>query len=132
MTIYTIKKILSWLKNYWYIPIILVVGVLLFFVGRTDFLKKILKISRESNEKQQEAIKKAEEEEKKRKVEAKKAYDKAISVLEKKYKEEQKEIDKKTKNKIKKLVKKHEGDPGGMAKEFADEFGLVLVEFRNE
>lgn len=59
-----LKKILSWLKHYWYFPVVLVAIVVAFVVNRkkVEMLANILVGSIESHSKQVEAIEKTEAE----------------------------------------------------------------------
>lgn len=123
----TLQQAWIWLKSYWYIPLALVAAIALILVGKSDIAHKILTSSRRSNDEQQAELKRLEAERKKKQEAAQKAYEDAIAALEEQRKEDSEKLDDKTKAEVKALTEKYKDDPEGMAKEFAEQFGLVLV-----
>jgi len=124
---FTIKKIYTWIKNYWYIPFFVLVAILLLCAGKSDTAQKLLAYSRESNKREQEEIEKIEAEKKKNKEELERKYKEMLEKLEKEHDFQRETLDKNTEKELKELVKRYEKEPEKMAQEFAIKFGLVYV-----
>ena len=96
-----LKKIWSFLKSYWYIPVIIIVALV--FRSKTNKVEEIIKAADDSHKKQLNAIEAAEINKKKEKDWIDKEYDNAIKKIEQKYSKENKILNKKEKKFVKRL-----------------------------
>jgi len=126
-----IKKVGSWLKHHWYVPLLilaLIVAVLIWTVTRNGAyiatLLDVLENSRESYRKEVEKlneIRRREDEEKRRVLSE---YNKNIEKLEKEYVGNNEELNAAKKKEIKKLVEEGYNDPERLSRELARLYGL--------
>jgi len=123
------KKLWVWLKNYWYIPVIIVLIVLvwIFTQKSPDALINILKNSRDTSKKEVDILNKIHSDEIKKREEALETYHKTIETVEKTYAEQNKKLDAKKKKQIKKIVDESAGDPEALTKLLADKMGFEVV-----
>ena len=124
-----IKKIWAFLKTHWYIPVIIIVGVVL--KSKSTSLLKIIDTQKKSYEKQKEAIEGAEKEKQEAKAQIDKEYEKATQKIEQEYAKMNKEISNRQKDIIQKTVKKFHSDPAALAKEISEKFGVQYVPHKN-
>jgi len=121
-------KILSWLKSYWYIPVIAVIATILFFSGRDiSWFVAMLEKRSEMHKKEIDALEKAREAELKKKAEAEKKFQEAVKKVEEEYEKKIGKIDDDRRKEIIKLVKKSKKDPGSLAELAASKYGLHIV-----
>ena len=125
-----LKKVWAFLKTHWYIPVIIIVGVVL--KSKSDSLLKIIDAQKESYEKQKAAIENAEKEKQEAKERIDKEYQKATQKIEQEYAKMNKEISNRQKDIIKKTVKKFHSDPDALAKELSEKFGVQYVPHKND
>jgi hypothetical protein len=121
------QKVWIWIKAHWYLPLIVVLGIALFFVGQSDWAIGVIKNIRKSYGDQVAAIEALNKEEQEKKDALQQQYDIVIKALEAKYAIDQKVLQEEEKNKVKELVGKYEKDPEGLTKELADVFGLKVI-----
>ena len=121
-----LSKAWTWLKKYWWLPVGVVVALICLLAGRSDVARRILNISRSSQNTQRVVSGVIDAEEKERKEANQKKYDEAIASLEKEYQEQNKKLDEKTKKRVKELIERSQENSELFAEEFANEFGLVL------
>jgi len=126
-----VKKILSWLKHYWYIPLLLVALVLAILVWAftkngtyVATLIDLLENSRESYKKEIDKLNEIHNREAEEKKRVLAEYNKNIEILEKEYAEKNQELEADKKKEIKKLVEEGYNDPDVLARELARLFGL--------
>ena len=127
-----LKKIASFIKNYWYIPLIAVMSTLAYLLAQKNKLpvEDILKASKKTHELEKAAIVQA----KKEKKEAKKKVDEQFKKVEKLKNEHNisnKELSRKKKKEVKKIVEKHYNKPEEIAKNISDMFGFQDVSKNN-
>ena len=120
-----IKKIWILLKTHWYLPIIIIVGVV--FKSKRDTLLKIVDAQRDSYEKQKTAIEGAEKEKKASKQKIDEEYHDAITAIENIHKIQNRTLEKEKKKEIKNIVKKHYNDKEAITSEIKDLFGITYV-----
>ena len=121
----TIKKIWVFLKTHWYIPVIIVLGLLI--RSKSDHFLKMLQITKDSYNKQIEEIDKINEETEAKKENIHKEYEKTISEIEKEFKKKNEELKASKKKEVKKLVKKYYDKPDELADEISKRFGFKYV-----
>ena len=124
-----LKKIWAFLKSYWYVPVIIIMGLLL--KSKSDKALEIIDAQKESYEKQKDAIENAAKEKIEAKERIEKEYENATQKIEKEYAKMNKEISDRQKSIIKKTVKKFHSDPDAMAKEISEKFGVQYVPNKN-
>tara|TARA_R110002051_G_scaffold292306_1_gene357041 strand:+ start:178 stop:576 length:399 start_codon:yes stop_codon:yes gene_type:complete len=124
-----LKKIWSFLKSYWYIPVLIIVALV--FRSKTNKVEEIIKAADDSHKKQLDAIEVAETNKKKEKEWIDKEYDNAIKKIEEKYSKENKILDKKEKKFVKSVIKEWTDDPDQMAERITLEFGFEYEPKKN-
>ena len=125
-----LKKIWAFLKSYWYVPVIIIMGLLL--KSKSDKALEIIDAQKESYEKQKDAIENAAKEKIEAKERIEKEYENATQKIEKEYAKMNKEISNRQKDIIKKTVKKFHSDPDALAKELSEKFGGQYVPNKNQ
>jgi hypothetical protein len=124
-----LKKIWSFLKSYWYIPVLIIVALV--FRSKTNKVEEIIKAADDSHKKQLDAIEVAELNKKKEKEWIDKEYDNAIKKIEEKYSKENKTLDKKEKKFVKSVIKEWTDDPEQMAERITLKFGFEYEPKKN-
>ena len=124
-----LKKIWSFLKSYWYIPVLVIVALV--FRSKTNKVEEIIKAADDSHKKQLNAIEAAETNKKKEKEWIDKEYDNAIKKIEEKYSKENKTLDKKEKKFVKSAIKEWSDDPDQMAERITLKFGFEYEPKKN-
>tara|TARA_R100001244_G_C5147894_1_gene129143 strand:+ start:39 stop:437 length:399 start_codon:yes stop_codon:yes gene_type:complete len=124
-----LKKIWSFLKSYWYIPVLIIVALV--FRSRTNKVEEIIKAADDSHKKQLNAIEVAETNKKKEKEWIDKEYDNAIKKIEESYSKENKTLDKKEKKFVKSAIKEWSDDPDQMAERITLKFGFEYEPKKN-
>ena len=123
-----LKKILSFLQHYWWVPLIVFVGVYLFLSGKplgkiADLLKRTNDLHKAELENiQQELVKKQEAE----RAAAEKLKETMLAV-EKHYQETQQSLDVKKRAEIKEIVAKTKDDPEELARQLQEITGFKVI-----
>tara|TARA_R100000008_G_scaffold79951_1_gene62005 strand:- start:32 stop:415 length:384 start_codon:yes stop_codon:yes gene_type:complete len=120
------QKVWVWIKNYWYLPALLVYTIVLwiFFRKKANNLVKLFDITKESYEKQIEALNKAHEEEIKKRNQLISTYQETLKSIEEEHNVKLNDLDSKKRKEIDKLSKNFEKDPEDLAKEMRKLFGV--------
>jgi len=124
-----LKKIWSFLKSYWYIPVLVIVALV--FRSKTNKVEEIIKAADDSHKKQLDAIEVAEINKKKEKEWIDKEYNNAIKKIEEKYSKENKTLNKKEKKFVKSTIKEWTDDPEQMAERITLKFGFEYEPKKN-
>ena len=121
MNVLFLKKAWTWIKNYWYVPLIFLAIGLLFLLrrGPNEKLFVLIEKQRDNYKKEIQIIKEANEQEKKEKQNLKEKHKEALKNIEKEYNVELESLEKEKKEEISEIVKRHEEDPDALAKEVA-------------
>lgn len=122
------RKAWSWLKNYWYIPVIAIgiIGVWLYTQKRPDQLIEIIKKNRQFHKEEVKKLEEIHKEEIKAREVALEKYHKTVEEIEKNYKDSQEKLDRKKKKEIKKLIKESKDDPDLLTKKIAELTGFEV------
>ena len=120
-----VKKIWIFLKTHWYIPLLLIVGVVL--KSKSDSLLKIIDAQKETYEKEKEAILDAEIEKKKMTAKVEKEYEQTVKKFKVIHEIQKKELTEDKEKEIKKIIKKNYNEPDKMTKELSDMFDIKHV-----
>ena len=124
-----LKKIWVFLKTHWYIPVIIIVGIVL--KSQNNKMLKIIDAQKESYEKQKAAIENAEKEKEAKKQKIEKEYNDAVASIEAVYKVQDKELEERKKKEIKNIVKKYYNNPEEISSRISKSFGLIYVSTEN-
>ena len=117
----TIKKIWTWIKNHWYIPVI-ILGIIIFSLARSSLRSKMYEIIEKQRDNYKEQIRLLEESKEQTKKDKQKAHKKhkdVIKNIEKEYNVEVEKLDKEKKQEISDVVRKYENRPDDLAREVA-------------
>ena len=120
-----LHKVWVWIKNYWYIPIILILILVAAFAGggiKNKYFDILLK-AKENHKREIEIIEKNHAEEKQKTQDAIKKYQESISTIEKDFNVKMEELPKRQKKEVDKIIEKYEDDTSAMAKEIASILG---------
>ena len=124
-----LKKIWVFLKTHWYIPVIIIIGLIL--RSQNNRMLEIIDASKKSYDKQKEAIENAEKEKEVQKQKIEKEYDNAVTTIEAVYKIQNKELQERKKKEIKNIVKKYYNNPEEISSRISKAFGLIYVPTKN-
>ena len=119
------KKVWLFLKTHWYIPLLLIAGVVL--KSKSDSILKIIDAQKETYEKEKEAIIDAEIEKKEMKEQVEEEYQDAVNKVKILYRVQKKQLTEEKEKEIKKIVKNNYNKPKKMTKELSEMFGLKHV-----
>tara|TARA_Y100001938_G_C8022748_1_gene396242 strand:+ start:494 stop:880 length:387 start_codon:yes stop_codon:yes gene_type:complete len=119
------KKIWIFIKTHWYIPLLLIAGVIL--KSKSDSFLKIIDSQKETYEKEKLAAEQAAEQKAKKKQKVQQEYEDAVRSITKIHTIQNKKLENKKKKEIKKIIKKHYNEPESISKEISDLFGVTYV-----
>ena len=124
------KKAWTFLKTYWYIPLLLSWAIIAWLVLRQSPTRvlDVLKQAEDSFKQQLDIITRAHEEEISKRDEVIRRYQLTIKQLEEERRKKNEELTEKEKKRIKELAEKHKEDSEGFVKDIADNFGFEVVE----
>jgi len=124
-----LKKVWTWTKHHWYIPVILllIIACLLTGKGIKNKYFDIMMQSRENYKKEIEIINENNAKEKTKTMEAVKRHQENLEKIEKDFDVKMKELPKKEKKEVEDIVKKFDNDPDKMAEEIANILGAKNV-----
>lgn len=124
-----LKKAWSWVKNYWYVPLILVAAVVLAIFKQKDVIDWaiVLDKARNSHKDEVEIIQKTHEEEivRREKVIMQARY--AEQQVRERFAEDKKDLDARTEKRVKKIIKQLKDDPDAMAEKLREETGYHII-----
>jgi len=125
-----LKKAKNFVVKYWKIivGIVYAIGVWVFFKGRADKVKEVLKVKEDSHKKQIDALNDSHAEEIALRDEALDKYHEIIAKIEKEYEGKKENLSEKKKEEVKKLVEENSDNPSNLAKLISDKFGIIHIE----
>ena len=125
-----VKKSWTWLKTYWYFPIVLLYTIVLWVFFRKDAATAVgvLEIRSDSYKKQIEVINETHEAEIKKKEELNKVFNETIEKVEVELVKKNETLDRNKKKRIKEIVEKHSDEPKILAHLVKEAFGFEIVE----
>ena len=120
------KKAWAWLKNYWYIPAVLVYTLVLWFVFRkkNDKIIEMFEISKENYKKEIDIINSAHSSEMAQKEEIIKDYQDALKKLQEEHSIKIENLSKEEEEEVQELIQKHKENPDVLAEEMKSLFGV--------
>ena len=130
MTIVFWKKVWIWLKNYWYFPVILVMGILLLLSGKGSKNKifKLLEEQKERYNKEIEIINKSNAEKDKNQKELIKISQDKLTEIEMQFDIKIEQLESQKEQELKETIKELEDNPEEMARRIAKILDAQLVE----
>ena len=125
----TLKKIWSFIKNYWHFPVVLVAIFITFLVTRksSERFSEILKMATNNHKKELDIINNLHAEEIRKRDELLKRHADTLAMLEREYQLKFDNLDKKKEEEINKIIDEFDGDPESLAKEMSRKFGATYV-----
>jgi hypothetical protein len=128
-----LKKIASFIKNHWYIPLFAIISTLSYLLAQKDKLPvgEILKASKKTHELEKAVIIQAAEAKKEAKKRVDDQFKQTVDKLKKEHNISDKELTRQKKKAVKKMVEKHYNEPEEIAKNIADMFGFQDVSKNN-
>ena len=123
------KKVWTWIKHHWYIPVILVL-VLAFVLAGQGVKNKyfdIMLAARKNYKKEIDIITKNNAEEKQKTLDAIKRHQESLAKIESDFNVKMEELPQKEKKRVDEVVKKFNNDPDKMATEIANILGADNV-----
>ena len=120
------KKAWVWLKHHWYIPALLFYTLIMWLVfrRRNDNLVKLFDVTKESYEKQIQALNEAHQLEIQKREKLLSSYQEALKTIEKEYNIKLKDLDRKKRVEVENLSKDFEKDPSVLVDEMKELFGV--------
>ena len=124
-----LKKLWSFLKTHWYIPLVAIASTLGYLLAKKDKVPvgEILKASKKTHEIEKAAIEQASKQKAAAKALVEEEYQDAVNAIGAIHKLQNKELDNKKKKEIKKIVKKHYNDPEQISQDISGVFGIKYV-----
>jgi len=125
-----LKKAKDFVVKYWKIivGIVYAIGVWVFFKGRVDKVKDVLKVKEDSHKKEIDTLNDNHAEEIALRDEALDNYHEIIAKIEKEYEGKKENLSEKKKEEVKKLVEENSDNPSNLAKLISDKFGIIHIE----
>jgi len=125
-----LKKAWAWIKEYWYVPALLVYTFFVWFFSRKNSAAalEVLSIRKESYEKQIDAINESHAAEIAARDAAIEKYYETMEKIEDNHKNDLEDLNNKKKKQIKELVNKYHNKPDELAKRISEEFGYEYEE----
>ncbi len=125
----TLKKLWSFFKNHWYIPLVALASTVGYLLAKRDKIavSEILKASKKTHEIEKRALEQASKEKKAAKQRVEEEYKDAVKAIKAVHDSRNKTLERKKKKEIKKIVKKHYNEPDKISKEVSNLFGLTYV-----
>ena len=123
---YTLKKVWTWLKTYWYIPALLLYTLVMVVVFRKDGLNalEVFAVTKDSYKKQIDVLNETHESEIKKRDKIIKKYNKTVDELEKRHDDQNKKLDAHKKKRVKSLIEEHHDDPEHLTQLLRLTFGI--------
>lgn len=121
-----LKKAWTWLKNYWYAPVVLVWTIVVWVFSRRngEAALEVLATSKKSYEAQIGVLKKTHADEIGKRDKALAQYEDIVRTMEFEYAKRSEEISRDKKKKVKEYIKEFDNDPDGLAARLEERFGI--------
>tara|TARA_B100000287_G_C20324027_1_gene658996 strand:- start:33 stop:440 length:408 start_codon:yes stop_codon:yes gene_type:complete len=125
-----VKKAWLWIKTHWYVPALIIYTVVLHVLFKRDSenIIKMMDASKESYEKQLEAVDNSYKEEIRKRDDLILKYQESLKKIEEEYKIKINDLSRKEKEEVVKIVEDNKETPDVLAKELSRLFGTDYVE----
>jgi hypothetical protein len=129
LSLVALKKGWSWLKAYWYWPVIAVLGIVTLVMTRKPptWVFDMMKKNREFMEEEHTAIDRAESEAANAKFAAEDRFNEVVEEIEKNHTDRKDELSEKKEREIRKIIKDTKNDPAAITNEIAERFGFTVI-----
>jgi len=129
-----LKKSWTWIKNYWYVPVLVIYTVVVYALSRknTGTLKNVFETRKGSYEKQIKVLNDSHKKELEKKEELILQYHDTIERLDNEYKKQNLTLRDWERDKVKKIVEETHNDSKARVKRISEEFGFELVDILEE
>jgi len=122
---FTLLKAWTWLKNYWYFPVIAIVALcVLLYTRNPSAAQKLLEISRDSHKEEKAILEKAEKDRLEKEARVNEKYDEILDDIAKREGLAKHELMAKKEKELKRIIKETDGDPDLMAEKLRERFGI--------
>ena len=120
MTIF-LKKVWSWIKHYWYFPVIITLVLLLLFLrpSSVDKLFKLMSRQREMHKREVDLLNETAEQKKEKTKRLLESHKETLEEIERKHRVKIEELHAEKKQEVAEIVKKYENRPEALAEEIA-------------
>ena len=127
---HALKKLWTWVKNYWYVPALLAYTLVLMVVFRRDgeSALRVLDVTRDSYKKQINVLNETHEEEIRKRDEINKKYNKVMEDVESRHDNNLIILNKEKKRRVKDLIERHHDDPEHLTQLLKLTFGIHYEE----
>ena len=122
-----LQKAWVWTKNYWYIPLLVVLALAALLVKRTDIATKLLKTRTESYKEQIDVLNESHATEIEKRDEIIRVHQEVMEQLDGQLESDLQEVDRKKEKRIKELVEENHDNPEGLSRALGDAFGIKYV-----
>ena len=116
-----------WIKNYWYVPLLVVLALAALFVKRSDIALKLLKTRTESYKEQIDVLNESHTNEIAKRDEIIRVHQEVMEQLDEQLEEDLSEIEKNKEKRVKEIIKENHGDPEELSKALSNAFGITFV-----
>ena len=116
-----------WIKNYWYVPLLVVLALAALFVKRSDIALKLLKTRTESYKEQIDVLNESHTNEIAKRDEIIKVHQEVMEQLDEQLEEDLSEIEKNKEKRVKEIIKENHGDPEELSKALSNAIGITFV-----
>lgn len=129
MSVIALKKAWSFVKHYWYIPVVLIAFVVVAIVMRRkpDGLGNILKNAVESHQKEVKVLNDTHAEEIAKRNRALDVYHATVEQIESRYAADKKKLDKKKEKEIKRIIEENQDDPEALTQRISEYTGFRVI-----
>ena len=127
-------KVWIFIKKYWQVfaGAIYALAVWLYFKGQADKIKEVLKVEKETHQKELDTLNSSHAEEIALRDGALAKYHEIIAKIEKEYESKKQELSDKKRTEVRKLVAENSEDPSNLSKLLSERFGITYVESGEE
>ena len=116
-----------WIKNYWYVPLLVVLALAALFVKRSDIALKLLKTRTESYKEQIDVLNESHTSEITKRDEIIRVHQEVMEQLDEQLEEDLSELEKNKEKRVKEIIKENHGDPEELSKALSNAFGITFV-----
>ena len=116
-----------WTKNYWYIPLLVVLALAALLVKRTDIATKLLKTRTESYKEQIDVLNESHTNEIEKRDEIIRVHKEVMGQLDEQLDDDLRENQRRKEKRIKELVEDNHDNPEELSRALGDAFGIKYV-----
>ena len=122
-----LQKAWVWTKNYWYVPLLVVLALAAFLVKRSDIATKLLETRTESYKEQIGVLNESHTNEIEKRDEIIRVHKEVMGQLDEQLESDLQEVDRKKEKRIKELVEDNHDNPEELSRALGNAFGIKYV-----